>query len=155
MQVIAVGAVEALSSTTKRTHRLFRTAQAVAQDLSVCARPTPSYRTARPLQPDEVEKLVEAKQAGATVRELAQQFGVCRTTVFKHLHARGLRTRSLDPELLAEATSLYGDGWSTARIGKQLDIPTETLRTALKVSGVAMRRPGRPRKASGTPAQRR
>ena len=112
-------------------------------------RTTRSYRTARPLRPDELEKLVEAKQAGATVRELARQFDICRTTVFKHLHARGLMTRSIPPALLAEAASLYEDGWSTARIGKRLDVPTETLRTALKVSGVKMRKPGRPSKSRG------
>jgi hypothetical protein len=148
---VLVGAVEALSSTTNRTRRLFRTMQALPEELSTTPRTTRSYRTARPLQPDEIDKLVEARQAGATIREMARQFDICRTTVFKRLHARGLRTRSIAPELLAEATSLYEEGWSTARLSKRLGVPTETLRTGLKVSGVKMRKPGRPSRRQGKP----
>jgi predicted ArsR family transcriptional regulator len=51
----------------------------------------PDHPTIKPRQvqnrlgPYEIDELVQAREAGATIRELAAQFRIHRTTVMKHL----------------------------------------------------------------------
>ena len=52
-------------------------------------------RTARQLPAADLDHLVAAYHDGATVYELARQFGIHRTTVGKHLRARGVDTTPL------------------------------------------------------------
>lgn len=101
-------------------------------------------RANRKLEPAEVEALVWRYREGATVYELAEEFGMHRQTVSAHLHREGVALRSrvrMTPRLLARATELYEAGWSTVRIGKELGLGTSTVGKALKRSGVAMRPP--------------
>lgn len=98
-------------------------------------------RAQRRLEPAEVDRLVDQYRSGATVRELAAEFSVGRTTVSAHLERRGLprRYNRLGGDALAEAGCLYGDGWSLAMLGERYGVDPGTVRRALRKSGVQTR----------------
>ncbi|WP_420752708.1 hypothetical protein [Rhodococcus sp. O3] len=101
-------------------------------------------RANRKLEPDEVAALVRRYREGATVYELAEEFGMHRQTVSAHLYREGIALRSrvrMTPQLLARATDLYEAGWSTVQISKELGLGASTVGKALKRAGVAMRAP--------------
>ena len=85
--------------------------------------------------------MVTRYQAGATVYQLAAEFLIHRVTVGKVLRRRGVRLRldGLDEGQMDLATSLYGQGWSTARIGARLGVAPSTVWRALTKRGVRMR----------------
>jgi hypothetical protein len=70
-----------------------------------------------PLVQDQIEHLIAAYQAGATVYDLAAQFGIARQTVSSILKRHGipLRRQGLSPEQIDQAAQLYQDWWSLAR----------------------------------------
>jgi len=100
-------------------------------------------RTARQLPAAALDHLVATYHDGATVYELAKQFGIHRATVGKHLRARGVDTTP--PGLAAgdvpTAAALYRQGWSLARIGERYRTTAGTVRTRLLEVRVPMRRP--------------
>lgn len=101
-------------------------------------------RSNRKLEADQIAELVRRYREGATVYEIADEFGMHRQTVSAHLHREGVVLRSrvrMTPELLARATELYEAGWSTVRIGKELGLGTSTVGKALKRTGVTLRSP--------------
>lgn len=103
-------------------------------------RPT---RTARQLAAPDLGRLVSTYRDGATVYELARQFGIHRTTVGKHLRARGVDTTppGLAPGDVPTAAELYRHGWSLARIAERYDTTANTVRTRLLEVDVRMRGP--------------
>ncbi|MFQ6228279.1 hypothetical protein [Nocardia sp. NPDC002869] len=108
----------------------------------------PKPRRARQLDAEEVSELITGYQAGATVYELADRFGIERRTVSGILHRRGvpMRRRGLSPDQADTAIHLYTLGWSLARVGKHLDVNHTTVLTALRRHGIATRDShGRPR----------
>jgi DNA-directed RNA polymerase specialized sigma24 family protein len=90
----------------------------------------------------DVEALVEAYRAGATVYELATRFKIHRTTVSQHLHRQGvtLRRVGLDDKQCQQAVRLYCDGNSLARIGARLGVGAGTVHQALRARGVEITR---------------
>jgi len=109
-----------------------------------CSHPatTPRYRTARQLRPAEIDKLVVDYQGGATVYELAKQYGISRGIVGKHLRSRGIDTKppGLHPDDVPTAADLYvSAGWSLARIAEKFRTTANTVRVRLLEVGVAMR----------------
>jgi hypothetical protein len=101
------------------------------------------YRTAQRLGEAEVEELVAAYRSGATVRQLAGQFGIHRVTVGRHLAARGIDTHppALHPDDIPAAADLYRAGWSLARIAEKFDTTDDSVRRRLLEVGVRMRDP--------------
>lgn len=99
------------------------------------------------LEQDQIERLISTYQAGATVYDVAAQFGIARQTVsgiLKH-HGVPLRRQGLSPEQIDQASRLYHSGWSLARIGDHLGADAEIVRQRLRQRGVRMRDPqGRP-----------
>jgi lambda repressor-like predicted transcriptional regulator len=93
------------------------------------------------LKPGEIARLVAGHQTGATVRELAGQFGIHRKTVSAHLRREGvtIRPRGLQPSEVDEAARLYGQGWSTVGLGKTFGVSSHTIGAALRAAGVAIR----------------
>ncbi|MCA1604115.1 MAG: hypothetical protein LC775_01195 [Acidobacteria bacterium] len=91
----------------------------------------------------DLDHLVAAYHDGATVYDLARQFGIHRTTVGKHLRARGVYTTplALVPGDVPVAADLYRHGWSLARIAEKYGTTAGTVRTRLLEVGVRMRRP--------------
>lgn len=99
--------------------------------------------TARQLEPDQVQELIEGYQAGATVYNLAKQFHIDRRTVGKHLRAQGVDTKppGLHPDDVPTAAELYRSGWSLVRIANKFETNASTVWKRLREAGVAMRKP--------------
>ena len=97
--------------------------------------------TVRRLVPDEVAALVDGYQAGATVYELADRFGINRKTVARYLHRQGVKMRrqGLTAKQVAEAAQLYERGWSLAQIADRYGVWSRTVHLALLARGVKMR----------------
>lgn len=99
------------------------------------------YRTMRPLRQDEVDELVVAYQAGATVVDLAARFGIDRKTVGQHLGRRNVETKpaSLHPDDVLAAAELYRLGWSLIRLAEKFGVAGNTVRRHLLEAGVELR----------------
>lgn len=95
----------------------------------------------RHLQPEQVEKLIAGYQAGATVYELGDLFGIDRKTVSRILrrHDVPMRRTGLLPEQVDEAARLYEDGWSTAEIAERMHTNQRTIQRRLGEQEVKMR----------------
>ena len=135
-------AIEALAHPCKAARRLFEMAATWPDGLvGDVFRPVTKYRTARPLRSDEIDRLVEAYEAGASVAGLAAQFGIHRETAGRYLQARGIDTRavSFSGEQIQEAAALYREGWSLARLGERFSVNDGTVRSRLLEVGVVMR----------------
>lgn len=85
--------------------------------------------------------LIAGYQAGATVYQLGERFGIDRKTVSQVLrhHEVPMRRRVLSPEQIDEAAQLYGRGWSLARIGKKMGVAPTTVHNRLRERGVRIR----------------
>lgn len=113
-------------------------------DLNAPVQPTPNRAKpgrARQLDSDQVQQLIEGYQSGATVYELAAQFGIERRTVSAILHRHGvpMRRRGLSEEQIDDAVRLYSQGWSLARIAARMDVAAGTVRQRLHERGVPIR----------------
>jgi transposase-like protein len=142
-KALMVGFAEALSHTTHQTNRLLQTALAWTIRPAKSVRRSASYRTMRQLTVDDVDSLVDAFRSGTTIRALAAEYGVHRTTVAGHLRGRGIDTRppGLHPDDVPRAVELYQDGWSLQRIAEKFGCnPTTVYRRLLEVE-VPMRDP--------------
>jgi DNA-binding CsgD family transcriptional regulator len=93
------------------------------------------------LEPDHVEKLVARYQAGATVYELGDQFGIDRKTVSWTLrrHDVPMRRTGLRPDQVDQAAGLYKEGWSTAQIAERMNTDQRTVQRRLGEQGITMR----------------
>lgn len=77
-----------------------------------------------------------------SIRQIALEFGISRTTVAKQLSARGVDTfRGMKPDDVARAVDLYAKGTSSIRIGKLLGFDNHTVLAALRSEGTSIRRP--------------
>ena len=84
------------------------------------------------LAPDAVLDLVRAYEGGATIKRLAAEFQVSRSTIMAHLKRRGVKTRYNRMEgQLDEARELRAQGWSYARLGKHFSVTAHTVRRVL------------------------
>ena len=97
----------------------------------------------RRLSPTDIDDLVEAYKAGATISQLAVEFGIHRTTVAGHLDRRGLPRQSertaWDEQILTRAAELYATGFSLADVADQFGIDAQTVANRLRRAGVAVR----------------
>lgn len=91
----------------------------------------------------EAVAVARAYQAGKNMKQVAQQFGVHRTTVAGCLRKLGvpLRRQGLAPVELEQAAALYRQGWSLVRLGEKFDCDAETVRQRFKQAGVVRRKP--------------
>ena len=107
----------------------------------------------RRLSPTDIDDLIAAYRAGATISQLAVEFGIHRTTVAGHLDRRGLPRRSeqtaWDDETLTQAAELYATGLSLADVADQFGIDAQTVANRFRRAGVAVR----PRRGWTSPAQ--
>ena len=111
-------------------------------------------RRARQLGSDQVEQLIADYQAGATVYQLGDRFGIERRTVSYILHRNGvpMRRRGLSPDQIDDAIHLYKLGWSLARVGDHLGVNHATVLNKLRERGIPTRDThGRPRIEAGDP----
>ena len=105
--------------------------------------PHPAQRTARQLREPEIQELVAAYQAGATLQQLAERFRITPQTVSVRLKREGItpRWRRLTDADADEAVRLYAQGLSLARVGERLGFSADTVRLQLMKHGVKMRDP--------------
>lgn len=66
--------------------------------------------------------MVERYESGATVYDLAREFGVHRTTISERLKASGVSLRFQPPgeQVVVEMVKLYESGLSLAAVGARL-----------------------------------
>ena len=100
----------------------------------------------RRLSPTDIDDLVDAYRAGASISQLAAGFGVHRTTVAAHLDRHGVprhyaRT-AWDDRALEEAAEMYAAGLSLADVAARFGVDAQTVANRLRRAG----RPIRPRR---------
>ncbi len=85
------------------------------------------------LTASEVDALVDDYLAGMRVRDLADQYGIHRSTVFSHLRRHDVPSRSpgLCPDEKAEAVRLARAGVSMRAITRRMGIGRKAVRRAL------------------------
>ncbi|MGB3413807.1 MAG: hypothetical protein WBA28_03735 [Microbacteriaceae bacterium] len=85
----------------------------------------------------QVDRLVDDYLAGLSVGQLAQQYGVHRSTVSAHLTRRGVvrRLSGLDDHDAAEAVKLHGGGISMRAIARTLGVDRKQVRISLVAAG--------------------
>lgn len=92
----------------------------------------------------QVDELAAAYQAGSSVRELVERFGVHRTTVLDHLKRRGVprrpAVRKLTDEQVQEAAEFYRVGNSLVTTGKKFGVDGATVAREFERAGVTTRR---------------
>jgi len=108
-----------------------------------------SNRAQRRLSPADVDDLIATYRAGATIRHLAAEFGIHRTTVVGHLDRHGVPRHSelavRESGTLEEAAGLYASGLSLADVADRFGIDAQTVANRFRRAGVAVRpRRGRP-----------
>ena len=97
------------------------------------------------LSPAQVDELVALYEAGATLVELSERFGVHRRTAAAHLVRRSVptRRRGLNERHLPEAVELYAGGLTLMEVGLRFGVSQQAVRRALAAKGVEIRSSGR------------
>ena len=116
----------------------------LAAKAALSRRPAPAspaaVRTAKQLREREIDDLVTRYRETNNMRQIAQEFRMSRTTVAKHLAARGIDTaRGMKPADVARAVDLYAQGLSSIAIGKQLGFDNHTVLSALRTQAIPIR----------------
>ena len=97
----------------------------------------------RRLSPADIDDLISTYQAGATISQLANEFGIHRTTVTGHLDRNGIPRHHdqtvWDDGLLRQAAKLYATGLSLADVADQFGIDAQTVANRFRRAGVSVR----------------
>ena len=105
--------------------------------------PAAQHRTQGRLRAHDVDALVAAYRAGATIKELAEQFDIARTTVMAHLDRRNVQRRATakewDDDALSGAARSYANGYSLAHIADQFGVDPKTVANRFRRAGVPIR----------------
>jgi DNA-binding transcriptional ArsR family regulator len=95
------------------------------------------------LPPAEIDALVEAHQAGAPARQLAEQFKISRSTVLEHLERQGVprrpNVRKLTDQQVEQAGTDYHGGKSLAIVAARYEVAERTLAREFRRGGVSIR----------------
>ena len=100
----------------------------------------------RRLTGDEVTALAEAYRAGARVEDLAEQFGIFRSTVYAHLRREQVPLRPPGRLTAAQTTEMitaYKAGATSMELAEYYDVGVDAILRRLRKAGVARWRPGR------------
>ncbi|MGH3631664.1 MAG: terminase gpP N-terminus-related DNA-binding protein [Sciscionella sp.] len=86
---------------------------------------------------DQAKQVIAGYQAGATVYELGDQFGIDRKTVSRILqrHNIPMRRTGPTPDQVDQAVHLHSNGWSTAQIAHHLNTTQRTVQRRLAERG--------------------
>jgi DNA-binding transcriptional ArsR family regulator len=98
----------------------------------------------RRLSEAEIDELVAARLQGAEIRQLAEQFGVNRSTVDRHLRDRGVpkrrwQGRTLDAAQVRAAGELYACGVRLELVAQQFGVDRRYLGRVLAQAGFVIR----------------
>ena len=100
------------------------------------------------LSPEQTKELVDKYLSGLTARELAESYGVHRSTVSAILNRNGvkLRRHSMEPKDIDLAVRLYESGLPLTRVAEQVSYDPSTIWREFKRIGIPRRDcQGRPR----------
>ena len=110
--------------------------------------PAPGVENRRPLRQRQ-KRLTEVEAArmaaryieGATVYELAGEFGIERRTVAVRLRAAGvvMRRQPTGAEQITEMVQLYESGLSLAKVSDRIGVSSRTVMNYLRAEGVQLR----------------
>jgi transposase-like protein len=113
-----------------------------ARASTTAEQPRPS-RTQKRLLRVEVDELIAAYKAGDGVEELAERFGVHRTTVRAHLDRRKIERRTVptawDHDDLTAAEAIYASGESLASVAARFGVDPSTIANRFRRAGVPVR----------------
>lgn len=110
--------------------------------------PTPGAEEPRPLRQRqkrltevEVVRLAARYNEGATVYELADEFGIERRTVAVRLKGAGvvMRRQPASADEIAEMVRLYGAGLSLAKVSDRIGVSSKAVLNHLRAEGVQLR----------------
>lgn len=97
----------------------------------------------RRLSRTDIDQLIAAYRDGATVIQLAAEFGVHRTTVGEHLDRNGVPRHSerdaWDEGTLTDAAELCATGLSLADVANRYDIDAQTVANRFRRAGIPVR----------------
>ncbi|MDQ1725665.1 MAG: hypothetical protein QOG52_2693 [Frankiaceae bacterium] len=93
------------------------------------------------LNDTQVARLVERYRVGATVYQLAAEFGIDRKTVARRLKTAGVSLRLASPTTadVDEMVRLYDTGLALADVGERLGVGARTVQRHLRQRGVSTR----------------
>ena len=91
------------------------------------------------------QKLLDAYASGMPVKQIAERFGVHRTTITQIAASAGvtMRNQPLSPAVQEEASRLYDSGLSLAQVAERLKVAPSAVRTAVLATGRTIRPAGR------------
>ncbi len=140
MEILALLANTGLLSTLGQLHDLI--ANLDLSPKSEPELPRPVQRVAK-LRSDEVAILCITYTGGVSVAQLAELYGIHRTTVMAHLERNGIPrracTRIMTDEMVVEATEYYAAGEPLATVGKRYGVEARTIGREFKRAGVVTR----------------
>jgi transposase-like protein len=91
----------------------------------------------------QITEVASLYQQGQTLSQVAEAFGVHKTTISDHLKHRGVSTRVVQRRLsdadVARAAELYTAGQSLAQVGKRFGVYDSTIRHEFKKAGISTR----------------
>ena len=92
----------------------------------------------------QCQKLIDAYVSGMPVKQIAERFGVHRTTITKIVTGAGVKVRSqpLASSTREKARNLYDSGRSLAQVAEQLGVSASAVRSAVLVAGGTLRPAG-------------
>jgi len=95
----------------------------------------------RRLTPDDLKQVAERYNAGATVYELAAEFGCHRATIAERLKLAGvaMRHQPTTIEQVDEIVRLYESGLSMVKVAEQVGVSARTVFNYLREKGVPTR----------------
>lgn len=96
----------------------------------------------------QIDIIEERYANGASVREIAREFGCHKQTVAQRLRARGvaLGYRTASPSDVERFVQLYASGLSLAKVAAQTGFSEKTVMNRLRAEGIQLRDThGRPR----------
>jgi DNA-binding transcriptional ArsR family regulator len=110
-------------------------------------------RRLRRLTELEIEELVAARLQGAAIRQLAERFGVNRSTVDRHLRERGVpkrrwQGRTLDAAQVCAAGESYASGVRLELVAAQFGVDRRYLRRVLAEAGFVIRSRGQQKRST-------
>src|SRR4051794_32330494 len=101
------------------------------------------HKLTQRLDPATVARLVADYEAGTPSTQLMRDYRLGKGSVLRLLreHGAAMRNQGLRDEQVVEAARLYQAGWALKRVGDHLGVDHETVRQALRRSGMMLRGP--------------
>jgi hypothetical protein len=105
--------------------------------------PQPLHQVQRRLSAADVDQICASYVAGSSIDNLAQDYGVHRTTIITHLDQHGVPRRRVVRKMtdaqVTEAAAMYRNGHSLMTVADDFQVDTRTLGREFRKAGVPIR----------------